>query len=338
MILLPSIAPAAAPTPEDAFAAMRVAEGCTVGLVAHEPVIRQPVAVEFDDRGRPWVIQYLQFPNSAGLERVAVDRYSRTEYDRVPEPPPHGPRGADRITILADEDGDGRYESGTDFTDGLNHATGIAFGDGGVYVLNVPYLLFYPDRDRDDRPDGDPEVLLSGFGMQDAHSVANSLVFGPDGWLYGCQGSTVTARIRGIEFQQGVWRYHPPSRRFELFCEGGRQLLGARLRPPRRAALRYQSGRACPRPRSPGGVVREGVRQARPAPQPLRLRLARPRPRREFSGGPRDRRRDRGTGHDAAGMAPRPIRRRRPPRPRRALARPRRRRLRDPDPQRRRAP
>ncbi len=70
-------------------------------------------------------------------------------------------------------------------------------------------------------PDGDPEVLLSGFGMEDAHSVANSLTWGPDGWLYGCQGSTVTANIRGIEFQQGVWRYHPLTHRFELFCEGG---------------------------------------------------------------------------------------------------------------------
>src|SRR5437660_1106367 len=68
---------------------------------------------------------------------------------------------------------------------------------------------------------GDPDVLLRGFGMDDAHSVANSLTWGPDGWLYGCQGSTVTARIRGIEFQQGVWRYHPITRRFELFCEGG---------------------------------------------------------------------------------------------------------------------
>ena len=57
--------------------------------------------------------------------------------------------------------------------------------------------------------------------MEDAHSVANSLTWGPDGWLYGCQGSTVTANIRGIEFQQGVWRYHPLSRKFELFCEGG---------------------------------------------------------------------------------------------------------------------
>jgi len=209
------------PTAEQSVAAMHAGDGFTVEVVAAEPVVRQPVAIEFDDRGRLWVIQYLQYPNPNGLKRVSVDRFSRTKYDRVPEPPPHGPRGDDRITILEDSDGDGRMDLSHDFVDGLNLATGIAFGHGGVFVLNVPYLLFYPDRNRDDVPDADPEVLLTGFGMEDAHSVANSLTFGPDGWLYGCQGSTVTANIRGIEFQQGVWRYHPVTREFELFCEGG---------------------------------------------------------------------------------------------------------------------
>ena len=62
--------------------------------------------------------------------------------------------------------------------------------------------------------------------MEDASSVANSLTWGPDGWLYGLQGSTVTARVRGVEFQQGVWRYHPRTKRFELFCEGGGNMWG----------------------------------------------------------------------------------------------------------------
>ena len=208
-------------TAEEAVTRMKVADGFEVQVVACEPLVRQPVAIEFDDRGRLWVIQYLQYPNPAGLKRVTVDRFSRTKYDRVPDPPPAGPRGADRITILEDTDGDGRMDRGRDFINGLNLASGLAFGHGGVFVLNVPYLLFYPDRNRDDVPDGEPEVLLTGFGMEDAHSVANSLTWGPDGWLYGCQGSTVTANIRGIEFQQGVWRYHPLTREFELFCEGG---------------------------------------------------------------------------------------------------------------------
>jgi putative membrane-bound dehydrogenase-like protein len=207
--------------PTEAAGCMTVPPGFEVKLVAAEPLVRQPVAIDFDDRGRLWVIQYLQYPNPAGLKRVKVDRYSRTLYDRVPEPPPRGPRGADRITILEDPDSHGRMRRARDFVNGLNLASGFAFGHGGVFVLQTPYLLFYPDRDGDDVPDGDPVVLLEGFGMEDAHSVANSLTWGPDGWLYGCQGSTVTARIGGIEFQQGVWRYHPLTHRFELFCEGG---------------------------------------------------------------------------------------------------------------------
>jgi putative membrane-bound dehydrogenase-like protein len=210
----------------DAPGHMTVAAGLEVRLVAAEPLVRQPVAIEFDDRGRLWVIQYMQYPNPAALRRVSVDRFSRTVYDHIPDPPPRGPRGTDRITILADTDGDGRADQSKDFVTGLNLASGLAFGYGGVFVIQVPYLLFYADRDRDDRPDGDPEVLLSGFGMEDAHSVANSLTWGPDGWLYGLQGSTVTAKIRGIEFQQGIWRYHPVSKRFELFCEGGGNMWG----------------------------------------------------------------------------------------------------------------
>ncbi|MCP4784131.1 MAG: c-type cytochrome [Fuerstiella sp.] len=208
-------------SPEDSVRKMNVPDGFEVSVVAAEPLVRQPVAIEFDGRGRLWVIQYLQYPNPAGLQRVKVDQYSRTKYDRIPKPPPHGPRGADRITILEDIDGDGRMDRGKDFVSGLNLTTGIAFGHGGVFVLNVPYLLFYPDKNGDDVPDSNPDVLLTGFGMEDAHSVANSLTWGPDGWLYGCQGSTVTSHIRGHEFQQGVWRYHPVSRQFELFCEGG---------------------------------------------------------------------------------------------------------------------
>jgi putative membrane-bound dehydrogenase-like protein len=212
--------------PDKAVVQMTVADGLEVRLVASEPEIRQPILVKIDDRGRLWTIQYLQYPNPAGLTRVKVDRWSRTIYDRVPRPPPHGPRGADRITILEDLDADGRADRFTDFVDGLNLATGIAFGDGGVYVLQVPYLLFYPDKDHDDRPDSDPQVLLRGFGMQDAQSLANHLTWGPDGWLYGVNGSTTTCRIRDIEFQQGVWRYHPRSDRFELFCEGGGNTYG----------------------------------------------------------------------------------------------------------------
>lgn len=219
-------APAQGHAPGEAAARMTLPEGLEAVLVAAEPDVRQTIFVKCDDRGRLWTIQYLQYPNPAGLERVAVDRWSRTTYDRTPEPPPHGPRGADRITICEDHDGDGHADAFHDFIDGLNLVTGIEFGHGGVYVLNVPYLLFYPDRDRDDVPDGEPEVLLSGFGMEDAQSLSNHLTWGPDGWLYGVNGSTTTCSIRGIEFQSGVWRYHPLTGEFELFSEGGYNCFG----------------------------------------------------------------------------------------------------------------
>src|SRR6266540_3321700 len=213
-------------SPRDALRHMKVAEEFKVTLVASEPDIRQPLSIGFDARGRLWVIQYLQYPTPAGLQPVSVDQYLRTKYDHVPEPPPRGPKGADRITICEDRDGDGVPDKFKDFVGGLNLASGLAIGYGGVFVVQPPYLLFYPDRNHDDIPDGDAEVLLSGFGLEDAHAVANSLTWGPDGWLYGAQGSTVTARIRGIEFQQGIWRYHPITREFELFAEGGGNTWG----------------------------------------------------------------------------------------------------------------
>jgi putative membrane-bound dehydrogenase-like protein len=205
---------------------MQVPPGFRVQLVASEPMIRQPVSIDFDDRGRMWVLQYLQFPYPEGLKAVHVDQYLRTVWDRVPEPPPRGPKGADKITILSDPDEHGRYRRSKDFVTGLNLASGFAVGHGGVFVAQPPYLLFYPDRDGDDVPDGDPEVLLSGFGMEDSHAFANSLQWGPDGWLYGAHGSTVTANVRGIQFQQGVWRYHPRTKEFELFSEGGGNTWG----------------------------------------------------------------------------------------------------------------
>ena len=228
-LLLLTLAPQALAggyAPEEARARMVLPEGFAAKVFAAEPMVKQPVAACFDGRGRLWVIEYFQYPTPAGLKPVTVDQYLRTEYDRVPEPPPRGPKGADRIKILEDTDGDGRADKATTFVEGLNLATGLAVGHGGVFVGSAPYLLFYPDKDRDDRPDGDPEVLLSGFGMQDAHATLNSFIWGPDGWLYGAQGSTVTAKIRGIEFQQGIWRYHPRTKAFELFAEGGGNTWG----------------------------------------------------------------------------------------------------------------
>ncbi len=208
--------------PEDALRAFKTIDGLVMELVASEPVIRQPIDLHFDERGRLWVVQYLQYPFPAGLNITSYDQYLRARYNRMPVAPPNHVRGADRITVLEDTDGDGVFDAHKDVITGLNITTSVLTGRGGVWVMNPPYLLFYRDRTGDGLPDGDPEVRLEGFGLEDTHSLANSLTWGPDGWLYGVHGSTSTSSVRGISFLgQALWRYQPDTNHFEIVSQGG---------------------------------------------------------------------------------------------------------------------
>jgi putative membrane-bound dehydrogenase-like protein len=208
--------------PEEARQRFVAREGYTVSLVASEPMVRQPLDLHFDERGRLWVVQYLQYPFPAGSKITYYDQYLRAQYDKIPAPPPRHVRGADRVTILEDRDGDGTFETDRTFLEGMNLTTSVLPDHDGVWVLQSPYLVFYPDRDHDDIPDGDPEVHLSGFGIEDTHSLASNLHWGPDGWIYGATGSTTTLDIQGTRLLgQGIWRYHPTRRTFEVFAEGG---------------------------------------------------------------------------------------------------------------------
>jgi len=238
----PQEANAPALSPADAAARFRVADDLDWETVLAEPVIAQPVFLNFDERGRMWVVEYRQYPWPAGLKMVSRDSVWRAVYDRVPPAPPNHFKGADRISVHEDTDGDGTYDHHKTFIDGLNIVTAVERGRGGVWVLNPPYLLFYRDANHDDVPDGDPEVRLSGFGLEDTHSVANSLRWGPDGWLYGAQGSTVTGNIlvHGTDGQplnpkplysqgQNIWRYHPERRLYEVFSEGGGNAFGCEI-------------------------------------------------------------------------------------------------------------
>ena len=182
-------------SPRQSMDHFKIPDDLQVDLVLSEPIVSQPLFMNFDERGRLWVMQYLQYPEPAGLKLLSKDQYWRAVYDKIPEPPPQGVKGRDKITIHEDTDGDGVYDKHKTFVDGLNIATSFVQGRGGVWVLNPPYLLFYPDQNGDDIPDGDPEVHLSGFGIEDSHSVINSLRWGPDGWLYAAQGSTVSAAV-----------------------------------------------------------------------------------------------------------------------------------------------
>lgn len=225
---LGALTDSSSPTPAlESMAKFKVTGDLAMDLVLSEPRVVQPVEMSFDSRGRLWVVQYSQYPFPQGLKVVSVDNYLRFQYDAVPLAPPEGVKGADKITIFEDTDGDGEYDKSTDAITGLNIATSVITGRGKVWVLNPPYLLAYPDPDRDGIPNGNPEAVLSGFGMEDLHAVANSLRWGPDGWLYGGQGSTTTANIRSsvtknVSFLgQVIWRYNVDTHEFEVFAEGG---------------------------------------------------------------------------------------------------------------------
>src|SRR5687767_7421860 len=148
--------------PDVTLRAFKPIAGLAMDLVASEPVIRQPVDLHFDDRGRLWVVQYLQYPFPAGLTITSYDQYLRARYNGVPAPPPHHVRGADKITVLEDTNGDGTFDLHMDVITGLNITTSVLTGHGGVWVMNPPQLLFYRDSTGDGLPDGDPEVRLSG--------------------------------------------------------------------------------------------------------------------------------------------------------------------------------
>jgi len=218
-------------SPEKSHDFLTPADGLAIDLIASEPDIKQPSFLRFDEMGRIWMIQYRQYPHPAGLEAISTDQYWRNVYSTFPAPPGHldFTPGTDRITIHEDTNGDGNYDKMSTFLDGLNMATGLAWAGDGVWVLQPPYLLFYKDPDQDDVVDGPPDVHIKGFGLEDSHSYANSLNWGPDGWLYGAQGSTVTASIT-LESSdappiksvgQLMWRYHPKNRVYEIVAEGG---------------------------------------------------------------------------------------------------------------------
>ena len=107
--------------------------------------------------------------------------------------------------------------------------TGIEVGFGGAWVMSPPHFYFIPDRNRDDKPDGIPLVLLDGFGNHaNSHNLANGFAWGPDGWLYGTHGRTNWSMIgkpgaaedERVRFDGGVYRYHPVRHVWEPFADG----------------------------------------------------------------------------------------------------------------------
>jgi len=191
--------------PAEAAARMTVPEGFRVTLFAAEPDVRQPIAFAIDARGRLWVAENYSYPNW------------RTK-----------PEGRDRIIILEDSDGDGRFDKRKVFWDGGANLTGLALGFGGVWACETPNLVFIPDRDGDDVPDGPAVVELDGWDVKGQHNLFNALSWGPDGWLHGCNGIMSNSLVGRpgtsdrdrVALNCGVWRYHPTRKVFEVVAHG----------------------------------------------------------------------------------------------------------------------
>ena len=254
----------------------------------HEPQVAQPTHVSFDARGRMWVSQYRQYPYPAGVKMLSRDQYYRSKYDKTPPAPPYHDRGADIISVHADTDGDGTFDSAQEHPrrpqHGQRRATRLGRLLGHAHAL--PALL--PGRRRRRHSGSCPEVRLAGFGLEDTHSVANGLAWGPDGWLYGGQGSTTTSRVtrpdvdkkdaEGV-YNEGcmVWRYHPTDKRIRNLRRRRRQHLRAvlrRRRAPVQRAQRRQHARLAPHPRGTVPQTGQEPGKVRPTAEPLHLRRA----------------------------------------------------------------
>jgi putative membrane-bound dehydrogenase-like protein len=210
-------------TPQEAVDAMTIKEGFKVNVWASEPMMTQPMAFCWDDRGRLWIAENKDY-ESRGYG------FSNS--------------GDSRILILEDTDGDGVADSKKVFMEGLAFPAALAVGFDGVYVGAPPNLLFIPDKNGEDKADVDKiEILLTGWGILDRHETLNSLHWGPDGWLYGLQGFATPSKIRkpngdaklyyhkdpfpedllekeGVDINGGVWRYHPVKDKFEVVAHG----------------------------------------------------------------------------------------------------------------------
>lgn len=184
-------------------------DGFDVSVFAAEPDVQNPIAMTWDSRGRAWIAENYTY----------AERSQRFELSL-----------RDRVIILADTTGDGVADQRKVFTDQVQMLTAVEVGHGGVWLMCPPQVLFIPDADRDDIPDGPAQVVLDGFEVakDNYHNFANGLRFGPDGWLYGRCGGSCPGRIgkpgtpdeKRFALEGGVWRYHPIRQEVEVLCAG----------------------------------------------------------------------------------------------------------------------
>lgn len=155
-------------SPDESRRKMRVPAGFRVDLVAAEPLVMDPVAFDWDEQGRLWVVEMADYP--LGMDGKG--------------------KGGGRVRCLEDTDGDGRFDRSTLFAEGLNFPNGILTWRDGVIVTAAPEILFLRDTDGDGRADT-REVLVSGLFEGNQQLRANGLRWGLDNWVHVASGGHV---------------------------------------------------------------------------------------------------------------------------------------------------
>ncbi len=181
-------------SPEDSQKHIEVPKGFETVLYAAEPNIINPIAFTWDERGRLWVLQSMDYPH--GLANDV---------------------GGDRITICEDTDKDGKADKFTEFATDQSLSTGIVIVKGGAIVAQAPDMVFLEDTDGDDKMDKST-VLFGGFGTYDTHAGPSNLHYGPDNMIWGAVGySGFKNKFDDgeVEFTRGVYRFSKDGKYFE---------------------------------------------------------------------------------------------------------------------------
>ncbi|MCB1092518.1 MAG: dehydrogenase, partial [Verrucomicrobiae bacterium] len=195
----PDNQPSADNSVEAELKSFRVHEDFEMSLFADESLgFANPIAIQWDHRGRLWVLCTLA--------------YAQLRPGEVPD---------DKLYILEDTDGDGRADRSIVFADGLDMPTGFALGHGGAWIAVGPDLIHVRDADGDDRAD-QREVVLTGFGTGDTHQNISNLIFDAGGFLYFSQGLHSFSQVEtpwGVSRGDtaGFWRFDPRVTRLDPF-------------------------------------------------------------------------------------------------------------------------
>ncbi|MBM4004753.1 MAG: dehydrogenase, partial [Planctomycetes bacterium] len=201
--------------PDVAIQSFRIQDGFRVELLAAEPLTMDPVALEYDEFGRAWVVEMSDYPYT--------DKNRDRPFTEKTDDLPWG-----RLRVLEDLNGDGRFDRSTIFAEELSWPTGLVFWRGGVFVAATPDIWYLKDLDGDLRSDLRIKVY-TGFRKFNVQAVMNNLRWGLDHKIYGAGGTNGGAIVRvadptaqPIRIGTHDFRFSPEDERLELIPGGAR--------------------------------------------------------------------------------------------------------------------